>query len=377
MVMAFDFIAGCLGGCAGVLVGHPFDTVKVHLQMQDVKNPVYRGTFHCISSLVRTDGAKSLYRGMSSPLMGISVVNAIVFGVYGNVQRQMVDSHSLYSHFIAGCVSGFAQSIVCSPMELAKTRMQLQHMDPKAPQFKSPIQCIRHIIQTEGFKGGFRGLGMTALRDVPGFAAYFVSYEWFMSLKEKPSVPHALTAGGIAGIASWLVCYPTDVIKTLLQADGMSSAPVYKGAWDCAVKNYNKDGLHFFFRGLNSTIIRAFPSNAACFYVVAWILGMANRANLDVQLQTTDQLAISRVPLSAEMPLSYLHRYDKERHEVREKRYTMVKILQNLGAFNEAVCHSEIEDLAHEFYPEKDNDFKYYVFEDERIKINELCEDND
>lgn len=198
-----------------------------------------------------------------------------------------------------------------------------------------------------------------------------------MSLKEKPSVLHALTAGGVAGIASWLICYPTDVIKTLLQADGMSSTPVYKGAWDCAVKNYYKDGLHFFFRGLNSTIIRAFPANAACFYVVAWILGMAKRTNLEVELQKTDQLAMSRVPLSAEMPLSYLHRYDKERHEVREKRYTMVKILHNLGAFNEAVCHSEIEDLAHEFYPENDNDFKYYIFEDERIKIKELCEDND
>ncbi|KTF86374.1 hypothetical protein cypCar_00027767 [Cyprinus carpio] len=26
--MALDFVAGCMGGAAGVLVGHPFDTVK-------------------------------------------------------------------------------------------------------------------------------------------------------------------------------------------------------------------------------------------------------------------------------------------------------------------------------------------------------------
>ncbi|PNI97328.1 SLC25A29 isoform 6 [Pan troglodytes] len=26
--MALDFLAGCAGGVAGVLVGHPFDTVK-------------------------------------------------------------------------------------------------------------------------------------------------------------------------------------------------------------------------------------------------------------------------------------------------------------------------------------------------------------
>ncbi|XP_054743577.1 mitochondrial basic amino acids transporter isoform X1 [Anastrepha obliqua] len=377
IAMAFDFVAGCLGGCAGVLVGHPFDTVKVHLQMQDVKNPIYRGTFHCISSLIQTDGTRSLYRGMSSPLMGISVVNAIVFGVYGNVQRQIEDSNSLFSHFIAGCASGLSQSIACSPMELAKTRMQLQHLDPKAPQFKSPFQCIRHIIQRDGFKGGFRGLGITAARDVPAFAAYFVSYEWLMSLSEKPNVLHALAAGGMAGIASWLVCYPTDVVKTLLQADGMSSAPIYEDAWDCAVKNYHKHGIRFFSRGLNSTIIRAFPANAACFYVVAWILGLAKHTNMDVELQTADQLAISSVPITVEMPLSYLHRYEKERREVREKRCTMVKILQTLGSFNEAVCHSDIEELAHEFYPENDNDFKYYVFEDERLNIKEIFNDYD
>lgn len=29
--MALDFLAGCAGGVAGVLVGHPFDTVKVSL----------------------------------------------------------------------------------------------------------------------------------------------------------------------------------------------------------------------------------------------------------------------------------------------------------------------------------------------------------
>ncbi|XP_067621574.1 mitochondrial basic amino acids transporter isoform X2 [Eurosta solidaginis] len=373
--MALDFVAGCLGGCAGVLVGHPFDTVKVHLQMQDVKNPIYRGTFHCMSSLIRTDGITSLYRGMSSPLMGISAVNAIVFGVYGNIQRGMTDSNSLYSHFVAGCASGFVQSIVCSPMELAKTRMQVQHLDPKAPQFKSPFKSIRHVIKNEGYKGAFRGLGMTAMRDVPGFAAYFVSYEWVMQLKEKPSVPHALTAGGLAGIASWLVCYPIDVVKTLLQADGLSAAPVYKGAWDCALKNYRKDGMHFFFRGLNSTIIRAFPANAACFYVVAWILELSNQSV--IELQKTNQLAIAGVSRAVEMPLSYLHSYEKERHEVKEKRSKMIRMLQTLGAFNEAVCHSDIEDLVQEFFPENDKEFKYYVFEDERLKVKQLNDDND
>lgn len=39
--MALDFLAGCAGGVAGVLVGHPFDTVKVsHLSWFLVSVPL-------------------------------------------------------------------------------------------------------------------------------------------------------------------------------------------------------------------------------------------------------------------------------------------------------------------------------------------------
>lgn len=103
-------------------MGHPLDTVKVHLQVQDPINPKYRGAFHCLTNLVKTEGVRGVYRGMSSPLVGVAAINAIVFGVYGNVQRNMNDPNSLASHFIAGSTAGLCQSVFCSPMELAKTR---------------------------------------------------------------------------------------------------------------------------------------------------------------------------------------------------------------------------------------------------------------
>lgn len=67
-------------GCAGLLVGHPFDTVKVCLQTQDFRNPLYRGTFDCLKKIIQKDSVGGLYRGISSPLASISVLNAIVFG---------------------------------------------------------------------------------------------------------------------------------------------------------------------------------------------------------------------------------------------------------------------------------------------------------
>jgi solute carrier family 25 (mitochondrial carnitine/acylcarnitine transporter), member 20/29 len=56
-------------GVGGVLVGHPFDTVKVHLQTQSFTNPVYKGTFHCLKTIIAKDSFRGLYRGVTSPMV--------------------------------------------------------------------------------------------------------------------------------------------------------------------------------------------------------------------------------------------------------------------------------------------------------------------
>jgi len=39
-------------GCAGIMVGYPLDTVKVHMQTQDYCNPKYRGTWDCLRTIL-------------------------------------------------------------------------------------------------------------------------------------------------------------------------------------------------------------------------------------------------------------------------------------------------------------------------------------
>lgn len=48
-------------GAAGVLAGHPLDTVKARLQTQ--KPGTYRGPLHCFTSIIKTDNARGLYKG--------------------------------------------------------------------------------------------------------------------------------------------------------------------------------------------------------------------------------------------------------------------------------------------------------------------------
>lgn len=341
-----------------MLVGHPFDTVKVHLQTQDHRNPVYRGTFHCLKTIIVKDSVRGLYRGISSPLGGIAFVNAIVFGVYGNVQRNTENPNSLQSHFFAGAAAGLAQSIVCSPMELIKTRLQLQNNQKNAVKFKSAFALGQHILRTEGARGVFKGLGITAARDCPGFSSYFVAYELMARCNENPSVFYTLMAGGLAGSFSWLVTFPLDTIKSRLQADGMSGKAEYSGIKDCVQKSYKNEGLSFLTRGLGSTLIRAFPMNAVCFLVVSTMLKYFGDTNIDLNIEhKPDSIAlVAAVPTLPPPPLIMISR--KSQHDIF--KMNTIRSLIFLGAFSEAVCQSEIIDIANEMHEE--SQFTDYYF---------------
>uniref|UniRef100_U5EXE6 Putative mitochondrial carnitine-acylcarnitine carrier protein n=1 Tax=Corethrella appendiculata TaxID=1370023 RepID=U5EXE6_9DIPT len=360
--MASDFVAGCLGGCAGILVSYPFDTVKVHLQTQDHRNPVYRGTWHCLKTIVGKDSVRGLFRGMTSPLAGVAAVNAIVFGVYGNVQRTSTDPNSIYSHFLAGSIAGLAQSVVCSPMELIKTRLQLQNNQNSLVQkFKNPLECTQHIYRNEGVRGIFRGLTITAVRDTPAFASYFVSYELMIRLVTNPTPFHILMAGGLAGTISWICTFPIDTVKSRLQADGVSSKPMYNGVKDCIQKSYKNEGLSFLMKGLGPTLIRAFPMNAVCFLVVSWTLKFFEKSSMNLNLNSMEQqLAIVPTVTTEYHSMAVKHLNEDF---LRLKQHTY-KSLKFLGAFSEAVCCTEMDELAHDLYSSEDYGYYYLKMND-------------
>jgi len=53
--------------------------------------------------------ARSLYKGMSSPLLGVAGINAITFGAYGNVLRLLPNQDSISSITLAGASAGLIQ----------------------------------------------------------------------------------------------------------------------------------------------------------------------------------------------------------------------------------------------------------------------------
>ena len=229
---------------------------------------------------------------MAAPLVGMAAINAIVFGVYGNIMKRMKKT-GLNSSF-AGAVAGGIQCLICCPMELIKLRMQVQkdpmdliplrHHEYKL--YNDPYDAIRKIVKRDGWPGLNKGMTLTLMREVPAFSVYFSCNDVIIRAvaRHKDVSIHDISGyvlavgGGISGTCAWLVSYPVDVVKSRIQVDGMNGEMRYKGMVDCFVKSYreNRD-WRVFFKGLNSTLLRAFPVNAVTFPTVALTLRYMRR----------------------------------------------------------------------------------------------------
>lgn len=66
-----SFAAGGVGGICAVVIGHPFDLVKV--RMQTAERGVYTGAIDVVKKTIAREGlARGLYAGVSAPLVGVT-----------------------------------------------------------------------------------------------------------------------------------------------------------------------------------------------------------------------------------------------------------------------------------------------------------------
>ena len=85
-----------------------------------------------------------------------------------------------------------------------------------------------------------------------------------------------MTAGGTAGVLSWMISYPLDVLKSRIQADNLTQRK-YSGIIDCYQKTICRDGQRALYVGITPALLRAFPSNGALFTVHAMCLSLLNQ----------------------------------------------------------------------------------------------------
>lgn len=276
-----DLFAGAVGGIAQVLIGQPFDIVKVRLQTSQQ----YSGALDAATKIYKNEGALAFYKGTLTPLIGIGACVSVQFAGFNYARRafeaQNTTRHgssqlSYSQYYASGAFAGIANTVLSSPIEHIRIRLQTQpHGAGRL--YNGPIDCVRKLSAHQGvLKGVYRGTAVTYLREAQAYGVWFTSFEYLMNADAKRnaidrkdiSTLKVAMYGGLAGEMLWLSSYPFDVVKSKMQSDGFGEAMKYKSMRDCFAKTWRAEGMGGFWRGIGPTLLRAMPVSAGTFATV-------------------------------------------------------------------------------------------------------------
>ncbi|KAB2626111.1 mitochondrial carnitine/acylcarnitine carrier-like protein [Pyrus ussuriensis x Pyrus communis] len=280
-----DLAAGTVGGVAQLVVGHPFDTIKVKLQSQPTplpgQPPKFSGAIDAVKQTLSAEGAAGLYKGMGAPLATVAAFNAVLFTVRGQMETLLRSQPgaplTVSQQVICGGGAGVAVSFLACPTELIKCRLQAQSALGDAGsvggavKYGGPLDVAKRVLRSEGgVRGLFKGLVPTMAREIPGNAAMFGVYEalkqFFAGGQDTSGLGRGslIVAGGLGGAAFWGFVYPTDVVKSVIQVDDFKN-PKYSGSVDAFKKILASEGVKGLYKGFGPAMGRSIPANAACF----------------------------------------------------------------------------------------------------------------
>lgn len=275
--------------------GYPLDSLKSRLQT--TKTPI---TIPRLASMVyQEEGLIGFYRGLWIPLITISFVRATSFTIYSRT-KEYFSCHKILCQErlldvaltggLGGAMSGALISFTSAPFELVKIRRQLEYIiaAKKGITFVKPPgtrEAVRDICRFNGFAGLYTGFRLHLLRDTAGTALYFLEYDGMRyllgrnRLGEQGPVPSffpippsivPFVCGSLAGVTSWAIIYPLDVVKTKVQQRALGGE-FYRG-WAETLRrlirgpdpNHPKplfSGVARIYRGLGISAIRSITTH--------------------------------------------------------------------------------------------------------------------
>jgi len=222
--------------------GYPLDSIKSRLQTTKNKVTIPKLALQ----VYREEGLVGFYRGLWIPLMTISFVRAASFTIYTRT-KELCRDHNLFSRNnmldvaatggLGGALSGSLISVGSTPFELVKVRRQLEYSiaESKGVRIVKPpntMQAVREIYKNNGIRGLYTGFRLHCLRDTLGTSLYFFEYDGLRHIMGRlPSGEQGPTpswmpihsslvpflCGSLAGVTSWALIYPLDVVKTKVQ----------------------------------------------------------------------------------------------------------------------------------------------------------------
>jgi solute carrier family 25 (mitochondrial thiamine pyrophosphate transporter), member 19 len=227
--------------------------------------------------------------------------------------KHIAIDHGLASHsvtpFLSGALAGAAGTVASYPFDLLRTTLAAQG-EPKV--YAGMLDATRGIIQENGVRGLYRGMGITVLEIMPYAALQFGLYDVFNSFADEmrrgkrsqkliknisnihnggrkgghsndniseieplpASAFQSFVCGLAAGTLAKLGTHPLDVVKKRFQVAGLQrsarygervSSQVAASFLMCIQSIAQKEGLGGFYKGAMPSLLKAAPSAAVTF----------------------------------------------------------------------------------------------------------------
>ncbi|GAA5948510.1 hypothetical protein JCM21900_002733 [Sporobolomyces salmonicolor] len=295
-------IAALNASFCSTIAGFPLDSVKSRLQVKR-----YSSVLDCARRTYAEEGIRGFFRGVTIPLVTITLVRTASFSIYTYTKEQLARRDLLRGDSIAstagagvlgGAASGLLLSIGTSAFEYTKIKLQLEYLIamkkgvPYEP--RGTIQGFLDLYRAGGFRGLYTGFRLHAMRDTLGTGFYFGFYDCAQYtiannpevFERVPNFVSTFACGSAAGLASWGLIYPLDLVKAKVQRNALADAPYEKPLH--IFKRLSAGGIPKLYRGLGVSAFRS-----VCTHGIMWTI--LERTRSAITERTGHSLADARI----------------------------------------------------------------------------------
>ncbi|KAK7035662.1 ODC2-mitochondrial 2-oxodicarboxylate carrier [Favolaschia claudopus] len=191
MTQNLSILTGCSAGATESFVVVPFELVKI--KMQD-KTSTFKGPMEVVRHIVRTNGVLGLYAGMESTFWRHVWWNGGYFGCIFQVRSLMPKAETpqatLFNNFVSGSIGGLAGTILNTPIDVVKSRIQSVNKVPGVtPKYNWTYPALVTIFREEGPAALYKGFVPKVLRLAPGGGVLLLVVEFTLGVFRKALGP--------------------------------------------------------------------------------------------------------------------------------------------------------------------------------------------
>lgn len=191
--------SGALTGVLGAFFASPLFLIKTRIQsltsvssLQGIGHQhtyLTQGIIPSLLMIFKTEGLRGLWRGADASMIRTGIGSSVQLSSY-DISKGLVTSAQIYdqslpfdqvkTHITASLITSFLVCLAMNPFDVASTRMYNQKTAENkntGALYKNGFDCIRKIIQVEGFSALYKGFQAHYLRIGPHTILTFVFLE--------------------------------------------------------------------------------------------------------------------------------------------------------------------------------------------------------